>query len=464
MGEGMRVEAMDIDAHPHSGHGDVDDDGKERRTGTVWTATAHIITAVIGSGVLSLAWAMAQLGWVAGPVILLLFAAITYYMCGLLADCYRVDDPVTGKRNYTYTEAVESYLGGWYVWFCGFCQYVNMFGTGIGYTITASVSAAAILKSNCFHWHGHDADCTQNTSSYIMAFGVVQVIFSQLPNFHELWWLSVVAAVMSFSYATIAVGLGLAQTMSGPTGKTTLTGTEVGVDVDSAQKIWMTFQALGNIAFAYSYTIILIEIQDTLRAPPAENKTMRQATIMGVSATTAFYMLCGCLGYSAFGNSAPGNILTGFYEPYWLVDFANVCIVLHLVGGFQVFLQPLFAAVEGAVASRCPSSTREYGGVNVFRLVWRTAFVAVITLAAVLLPFFNSILGILGSVAFWPLTVFFPVEMHIRQRQVPRFSARWVALQSLSFVCFLITIAACASSVQGVFDSLKTYKPFETRS
>ena len=79
--------------------------------GTVWTATAHIITAVIGSGVLSLAWAMAQLGWVTGPVTLVLFAAITLYTCGLLADCYRVGDPVTGKRNYTYTEAVESYLG-----------------------------------------------------------------------------------------------------------------------------------------------------------------------------------------------------------------------------------------------------------------------------------------------------------------------------------------------------------------
>ena len=53
--------------------------------------------------------------------------------------------------------------------------------------------------------------------------------------------------------------------MPGPTGKTTLTGTEVGVDVDSAQKIWMTFQALGNIAFAYSYSIILIEIQASHR-------------------------------------------------------------------------------------------------------------------------------------------------------------------------------------------------------
>jgi hypothetical protein len=44
---------------------------------------------------------------------------------------------------------------------------------------------------------------------------VVQIIFSQLPNFHELWWLSVIAAVMSFSYATIAVGLALGQAISG---------------------------------------------------------------------------------------------------------------------------------------------------------------------------------------------------------------------------------------------------------
>jgi hypothetical protein len=31
--------------------------------------------------------------------------------------------------------------------------------------------------------------------------------------------------------------------------------------VTKAQKIWGTFQALGNIAFAYSYSQILIEIQ-----------------------------------------------------------------------------------------------------------------------------------------------------------------------------------------------------------
>lgn len=80
-------------------------------TGSVWTASAHIITAVIGSGVLSLAWAVAQLGWVAGPIVMFLFSFVTYYTSALLSDCYRSGDPVAGKRNYTYMDAVQANLG-----------------------------------------------------------------------------------------------------------------------------------------------------------------------------------------------------------------------------------------------------------------------------------------------------------------------------------------------------------------
>lgn len=79
--------------------------------GSVWTASAHIITAVIGSGVLSLAWATAQLGWIAGPTVLFLFSFVTYYTSCLLASCYRSDD---GKRNYTYMEAVQANLGNFF--------------------------------------------------------------------------------------------------------------------------------------------------------------------------------------------------------------------------------------------------------------------------------------------------------------------------------------------------------------
>ncbi|KAL8554195.1 hypothetical protein ACS0TY_002416 [Phlomoides rotata] len=60
---------------------------------------AHIITAVIGSGILSLAWATSQLGWIAGPTVLFLFSFVTFYTSSLLATCYRTGDPDTGKRT-----------------------------------------------------------------------------------------------------------------------------------------------------------------------------------------------------------------------------------------------------------------------------------------------------------------------------------------------------------------------------
>lgn len=45
----------------------------------------------------------------------------------------------------------------------------------------------------------------------MIAFGISEIICSQIPDFDQLWWLSIVAAVMSFTYSTIGLGLGIAQ-------------------------------------------------------------------------------------------------------------------------------------------------------------------------------------------------------------------------------------------------------------
>ena len=66
---------------------------------------------MIGSGVLSLAWAIGQLGWIAGPTVMILFAFVILYTSNLLSQCYRSGDPVTGPRNYTYMDAVRANMG-----------------------------------------------------------------------------------------------------------------------------------------------------------------------------------------------------------------------------------------------------------------------------------------------------------------------------------------------------------------
>ena len=203
---------------------------------------------------------------------------------------------------------------------------------------------------------------------------------------------------------------------------------------------------------------------------------MKRASLISVTVTTLFYMLCGCFGYAAFGDLSPGNLLTGFgfYNPYWLLDIANAAIVIHLIGAYQVYCQPLFAFVEKTASEWFPESefiSREIKvsipcckpyKLNLFRLVWRTVFVIITTVISMLLPFFNDVVGILGAFGFWPLTVYFPVEMYIVQKKITKWSTRWLCLQILSVACLIISIAAAAGSFAGVVTDLKSYKPFKT--
>lgn len=69
----------------------------------------------------------------------------------------------------------------------------------------------AIQKSNCYHKEGHEAACEYSDTYYMLIFGFAQIILSQTPDFHNIEWLSVVAAIMSFTYSFIGLGLGLAK-------------------------------------------------------------------------------------------------------------------------------------------------------------------------------------------------------------------------------------------------------------
>ncbi|KAJ9173843.1 hypothetical protein P3X46_016939 [Hevea brasiliensis] len=436
-----------------------------KRTGTIWTATAHVIAGVIGAGVLSLAWSMAQLGWIAGPLAMIAFAAVTLVSTYLLCDCYRFPDPECGPtRNRSYMEAVGLYLGERSQQACGIFAQESFYGCGIAYTITSATSVKAILRSNCYHREGHKAPCRYGDTMFMLLFGVIQIVASQIPNFHEMEWLSIIAAIMSFAYSFIGFGLGFAKVIEN--GR--IEGSISGVPASNfSDKLWLAFEALGDIAFAYPYTLIVLEIQDTLKSPPPENKTMKKASVMAVFITSFFYLCCGCFGYAAFGNETPGNLLTGFgfFEPYWLIDFANACIVLHLVGGYQIYSQPVFAFVEGWFAKKYPRShfvNKFYPlklplfpplQMNLLRLCFRTAYVASTTAIAMAFPYFNQVLAVLGALNFWPLAIYFPVEMYFVQKKIRAWTAKWVVLRTFSLVCLLVSIMGLIGSIQGLMQA-----------
>ncbi|XP_076886597.1 amino acid permease 6-like [Bidens hawaiensis] len=454
-------------------NGYLDDDGRIRRTGTLATTSAHIMTVVIGSGVLSLSWCLAQLGWIIGVPLLAVFAIITWYTCLLLTDCYRSPDPVSGTRNYNYTQAVKVNLGGFKYKLCGLSQYAIQVGGSIGYTITSAISMAAVKRSNCFHKHGHNIGCHTLNNSYVLIFACIEIVLSQIPNFHKLSLVSVVATIMSFAYAGIGFALSVAKVVGGTSAETSLTGKAFGPDMTSTEKMWNAFSAVGDIAFAYSFSLVLLEIQDTLKQSPPENKVMKKSCTIGIGASTVLYMLCGILGYLAFGNDSSGNYLTGFgfYEPFWLVDIGNICVVIHLLGAFQVIIQPFYAFVENWSREKWPGCKfieREYMfgkcSINLFRLIWRTSYVILAALVAMMFPFFNSFMGLIGSVTYWPLTIYFPIEMYISRAKIPRGSFTWIWLKLLTFICLLVALLAAAGSIRGLAVSFSSFKIFRSVS
>ncbi|XP_027329975.1 probable amino acid permease 7 [Abrus precatorius] len=432
------------------------------RTGTVWSAVAHIVTGVIGSGVLSLPWSIAQLGWLAGPFSVLLIASTTLFSSFLLCNTYRHPNPEYGPhRSASYLDVVQLHMGVGNGRLSGLLVNISLYGFGIAFVITTAISLRAIQNSICFHQKGDEAACEIVDAYYMLLFGAIQIVLSQIPNFHNIKWLSVVAAIMSFTYSFIGMGLSIAKTIENGH----VEGSIEGISTSSGtEKLWLVSQALGDISFSYPFSTILMEIQDTLKSPPPENQTMKKASVISVAVTTFVYLACGGAGYAAFGDKTPGNLLTGFgsSKSYWLVNFANACIVIHLVGSYQVYSQPLFATVENWFRFKFPDSefvNHTYMWklpllpafeLNVLSLSFRTAYVVSTTVIAMIFPYFNQILGVLGSLIFWPLTIHFPVEIYLNQSSTVAWTTKWVLLRTFSifgFVFGLFTLTGCIKGI-----------------
>lgn len=128
----------------------------------------------------------------------------------------------------------------------------------------------------------------------------------------------------------------------------------------------------------------------------------------------------------------------------------------------QVFSQPLFANIEHLIQSRFPNSefvNRTYAlplplmpdfELNFLRIAFRTACVALSVIVAMIFPYLNLILGVLGGLNFWPLAIYFPVEMYMRISNIEVWTTRWVMLRAFGIFCFLLGYFACLGSIEGI--------------
>lgn len=106
----------------------------------------------------------------------------------------------------------------------------------------------------------------------------------------------------------------------------------------SAGNVFNFFNALGDVAFAYAGHNVVLEIQATIPSSPEKPSKgpMWRGVLIAYLVVALCYFPVALIGYWVFGNSVDDNILITLNKPTWLIVTANMFVVIHVIGSYQV--------------------------------------------------------------------------------------------------------------------------------
>ncbi|KAK4282274.1 hypothetical protein QN277_013671 [Acacia crassicarpa] len=400
----------------------------------------HNVTAIVGAGVLSLPYAMANLGWGPGVAILILSWIITLYTLWQMVEMHEM---VPGKRFDRYHELGQHAFGEKLgLWIVVPQQLICEVGVDIAYMVTGGKSLQKI----------HDLLCRKNcnnmkTTYFIMIFASVNFFLAHLPNFNSISGISLAAAIMSLSYSTIAwaasVHKGVQPDVQYGNKHSTSAGNAFGF-----------LNALGDIAFAYAGHNVVLEIQATIPSTPEKPSKgpMMRGVIIAYIVVAFCYFPVALIGYWMFGNAVADNILISLEKPTWLIAAANFFVVIHVIGSYQLFAMPVFDMLETFLVKKM-----HFKPTWILRFVTRNVYVAFTMFVGITFPFFGALLGFFGGFAFAPTTYYLPCIIWLAIYKPRRFSLSWFANWICIILGVLLTILAPIGALRNIIVSAKTY-------
>ncbi|THG04636.1 hypothetical protein TEA_022052 [Camellia sinensis var. sinensis] len=373
-----------------------------------WYSAFHNVTAMVGAGVLSLPYAMSELGWGPGVAVLVISWVVTFYTLWQMVEMHEM---VPGKRFDRYHELGQHAFGeklGLYIVVPQ--QLVCEVGVDIVYMVTGGKSLKKFHDLVC-------KDCQNiRLTFFIMIFASVHFVLSHLPNFNSISGVSLAAAVMSLSYSTIAWAASLHKGVQ-PNVQYSYT------EKSTAGKVFNFFSALGDVAFAYAGHNVVLEIQATIPSTPEKPSKgpMWKGVIVAYIVVALCYFPVALIGYWTFGNNVQDNILISLQKPTWLIAMANMFVVIHVIGSYQIYAMPVFDMIETTLVKKL-----NFKPTLMLRFVSRNIYVAFTMFVGITFPFFGGLLGFFGGFAFAPTTYFLPCIIWLAIYKPRRFSLSWV--------------------------------------
>lgn len=404
-----------------------------------WYATFHSVTAMIGAGVLSLPYAMAYLGWGPGTMVLFISWCMTL---NTMWQMIQLHECVSGTRFDRYIDlgryAFGEKLGPWIVLPQ---QLIVQIGCDIVYMVTGGKCMKKFMEMAC-------VNCFEVKQSYwILIFGSIHFFLSQLPNFNSVAGVSLAAAIMSLSYSTIA--------WVGCLSRGRIENVSYAYKETSVQdSMFRVFNALGQISFAFAGHAVVLEIQATIPSTPEKPSKvpMWKGAVGAYFVNAICYFPVALIGYWAFGQDVEDNVLLNLKRPAWLIASANLMVVVHVIGSYQVYAMPVFDMLERMIRKRF-----NFRDGFCLRFITRSTYVAFTIFVGVTFPFFGDLLGFFGGFGFAPTSYFLPSIMWLVIKKPKRYSFNWFINWASIFVGVFIMLASTVGGLRNIIADASTY-------
>ena len=157
-------------------------------------------------------------------------------------------------------------------------------------------------------------------------------------------------------------------------------------------------------------------------------------------------------GYWAFGFNVASFVVSSFTMPTGAIAAIYVFAVLQIVGCYQIYSRPTFGLAYNYLI-------RSHEHVwSAHRACVTTAYVAIITLIAAMIPFFGDFVAFVGAIGFTPMDFILPPVLWLAVGQRSWFMKllNW----GIIVVYSLIALAGAIGSVQAIAGDVANYNVF----
>lgn len=394
------------------------EDGIPRQGNSTFTqATLNCVSLLFGLGILSSPFAVAKAGW-AGAIVALLIAAAYAYTSYLMFRCtqFRSD-------CYTYQDVAKLTLGRRTRMLITALFYMEITGTLVGYCISVGDNLSYIFPNSRFSLPGLN---NRNFMMFVACLCMLPTVWLRdlsALSFTSMW------CIASSVLLLIAVMLAATVNHIGFTQHIPLLRIQ-GVPV-----------AAGLYAFSFGGTSVFPSIAKSMKNP----SKFPQVVLLSFCIATASIVGLGIAGAAMFGDHTASQITLSMPIKFISTKIVLWTTVLTPMFKFALQLSPITTALEIHLRRHCKlSPTLQYG----MGTLMRSTVLALIAIVAMVLPYFEYIVALIGSSMTIAICMIFPCVFYVK--------LSWKTLRIRTIVLiFLLAILGILVGLCGTIVSFK---------